>query len=158
MLVIGGGIAGVWAAIAAARSGAKVIILEKAATERSGAGGAGVDHWQWAADNPASRVSPEELAQALIDNQGGYRSGISHLHPVRLGLGDARGDGAHGRQDPRHRGRVPRRRISATRETKLLFAYDYTNRFVLRVWGHNFKPLLREECGAWACACSTASR
>ena len=77
VLVIGGGIAGVWAAIAAARTGAKVIILEKAATERSGAGGAGVDHWQWAADNPASRVTPEELTQALIDNQGGYRSGIS---------------------------------------------------------------------------------
>ena len=76
VLVIGGGIAGAWAAIAAARTGAKVIILEKAATARSGAGGVGVDHWQWAADNPASRVSPEELAQALIDNHGGYRSGI----------------------------------------------------------------------------------
>src|SRR5512141_882464 len=76
VLVIGGGIAGVWAAIAAARTGAKVIILEKAATERSGAGGAGVDHWQWAADNPASRVTPEELTQALIDNHGGYRGGI----------------------------------------------------------------------------------
>ena len=52
VLVIGGGIAGVWAAIAAARCGARVTLMEKAATERSGAGGAGVDHWQWAADNP----------------------------------------------------------------------------------------------------------
>ncbi len=144
VLVIGGGIGGAWAAIAAARCGARVIILEKAATERSGAGGAGVDHWQWAADNPCSRVTPEELAQALIDNHGGYRGGIGSyiqcasawetlLEMEALGgkIRDSDGEfsGAEFRDG----------------KTKLLFAYDYTNRFVIRVWGHNFKPLLREE-------------
>ncbi|MFO1286148.1 MAG: FAD-dependent oxidoreductase [Rubrivivax sp.] len=145
VLVLGGGIAGVWAAIAAARCGARVVILEKAATERSGAGGAGVDHWQWAADNPASAVPPEEFAQALIDNQGGWRSGISTyiqcasayetlLEMERYG-GKVRDDegefaGADFR-DP---------------ASKLLFAYDYANRTVLRVWGHDYKPLLREAC------------
>ena len=145
VLVIGGGIAGVWAAISAARCGARVVILEKAATERSGAGGAGVDHWQWAADNPASAVSPAELTQALVDNQGGYRSGISTyiqcasafetlLEMERYGgkIRDTADEfaGAEFRDDA----------------SKLVFAYDYTNRFVLRVWGHDFKPLLREEC------------
>jgi succinate dehydrogenase/fumarate reductase flavoprotein subunit len=144
VLVIGGGIAGVWAAIAAARCGARVIVLEKAATERSGAGGAGVDHWQWAADNPCSRVAPSELAQALVDNHGGYRSGISTfiqcasawetLAEMEAMGGKIRDDadefkGADFRDDA----------------TKLLFAYDYVNRFVLRVWGHDYKPLLRAE-------------
>jgi succinate dehydrogenase/fumarate reductase flavoprotein subunit len=144
VLVIGGGIAGCWAAIAAARCGAKVIVLEKAATERSGAGGAGVDHWQWVADNPCSRVTPEELAQALIDNHGGYRGGIGTyiqcasafqtlLEMEAMGgkIRDDAGEfkGAEFRDE----------------QTRLLFAYDYTNRFVLRVWGHNYKPLLREE-------------
>lgn len=145
VLVLGGGIAGVWAAIAAARCGAKVVILEKAATERSGAAGAGVDHWQWAADNPASKIPPEEFAQALVDNHGGYRNGISTyvqcasayetlLELERMG-GKVRDTddefaGAAFRDD----------------ESKLLFAYDYRNRTVLRVWGHDYKPLLREEC------------
>jgi hypothetical protein len=145
VLVIGGGIAGVWAAIAAARCGARVVILEKAATERSGAGGAGVDHWQWAADNPASQVTPEAFTQALIDNQGGYRSGISSyiqcasayetlLEMEAYGgkVRDADGEfaGADFRDDA----------------SKLLFAYDYVNRTVIRVWGHDYKPLLREQC------------
>jgi succinate dehydrogenase/fumarate reductase flavoprotein subunit len=145
VLVIGGGIAGIWAAISAARCGARVIILEKAATERSGAGGAGVDHWQWAADNPASRVAPGELAQALIDNQGGYRSGISTFIQCASGfetLLELEGYGGKIR-DTQDEFAGAEFRDDAT---KLLFAYDYSNRFVLRVWGHNFKPLLREEC------------
>lgn len=145
VLVLGGGIAGVWAAIAAARCGARVTIMEKAATERSGAGGAGVDHWQWAADNPASQVRPEEFTQALIDNQGGYRNGISTyiqcasayetlLEMERMG-GKVRDTddeylGAQFRDD----------------SSKLLFAYDYRARTVIRVWGANYKPLLRKQC------------
>jgi len=144
VLIIGGGIAGVWAAIAAARAGARVIILEKAATERSGAGGAGVDHWQWAADNPASRITPEELTQALVDNQGGYRNGISNYIQCASAwetLAEMEQMGGKVRDtEDEFRGADFR-----DEETKLLFAYDYTNRFVIRVWGHNFKPLLREE-------------
>ena len=42
VLVIGGGIAGCWAALSAARSkGVRVALVEKAATLRSGAGGPG---------------------------------------------------------------------------------------------------------------------
>src|SRR3974390_352543 len=77
VLVLGGGIAGVWAAIAAARRGARVAIMEKGDTRRSGAGGTGCDHWQWAADNPGSGVTPEELTKALGQNHSGWRKGIS---------------------------------------------------------------------------------
>jgi succinate dehydrogenase/fumarate reductase flavoprotein subunit len=144
VLVIGGGIGGAWAAISAARCGARVIVLEKAATERSGAGGAGVDHWQWAADNPCSGVTPEELAQALIDNHGGYRGGQSTYIQCAsawetLEELEAMGGKIRDTEDE-FRGAEFR-----DERTKLLFAYDYTNRFVLRVWGHDYKPLLREE-------------
>lgn len=30
-------------------------------------------------------------------------------------------------------------------ETRLMFAYDYKNRFTLRVWGSTFKPALFQE-------------
>lgn len=43
--IIGGGIAGLMAAIAAADKGAKVILLDKANTKRSGAGATGNDHF-----------------------------------------------------------------------------------------------------------------
>ena len=43
--VIGGGIAGLMAAIAAADKGASVVLLDKANTKRSGAGATGNDHF-----------------------------------------------------------------------------------------------------------------
>src|SRR4030042_5921519 len=52
VLVIGGGIAGCWAAISAARQGLKVALVEKGDTFRSGAGGPGCDHWWGARANP----------------------------------------------------------------------------------------------------------
>ncbi len=45
VLIVGGGLAGLSAAIAAAERGARVAILEKAGIERSGAIGGGVDHF-----------------------------------------------------------------------------------------------------------------
>jgi len=145
VLVLGGGIAGCWAAISAARKGVKVAIVEKGATMRSGAGGSGCDHWQWAADNPCSKVAPKELAQALIDNHGGYRSGIStyiqcaSAYETLLeleGMGGKVRDTADEFKGAEFR----------DEKTKLLFAYDYENRFVIRVWGTTFKPALYKEC------------
>ncbi len=46
VVVLGGGLAGCFAAIAAARKGASVTLVDKAATRRSGCVGAGLDHWQ----------------------------------------------------------------------------------------------------------------
>jgi succinate dehydrogenase/fumarate reductase flavoprotein subunit len=45
VLVVGGGLAGSMAAIQAAQSGARVVVVEKANTKRSGAAGTGNDHF-----------------------------------------------------------------------------------------------------------------
>jgi NADPH-dependent 2,4-dienoyl-CoA reductase/sulfur reductase-like enzyme len=54
VLIIGGGMAGCWAAISAARKGLRVALVEKSATVRSGAVGPGVDHWCDAPNHPLS--------------------------------------------------------------------------------------------------------
>ena len=59
VLVLGGGMAGCYAAIAAARKGKKVVLVEKGATIRSGAAGSGFDHWESACTNPCSKVTAE---------------------------------------------------------------------------------------------------
>jgi len=145
VLVLGGGIAGCWAALGAVSKGARSIIIEKGATVRSGAGGSGCDHWEAAATNPCSRVSPEELAQAMIESHGGYNNGISHYIECREGydrlLDLERMGGKIRDSDDEFKGAEFRDEAS-----KLLFAYDYENRFTLRVWGSTFKPILHEEC------------
>ena len=45
VLCVGGGIAGLMAAIRARESGATVVVVEKGNTKRSGAGGGGCDHF-----------------------------------------------------------------------------------------------------------------
>ena len=66
VLVIGGGVAGLQAAINAARMGVKVAVLERGHAKRSGSGGAGVDHWHGAVTNPCSKVTPEMYTQRLL--------------------------------------------------------------------------------------------
>ena len=35
-------------------------------------------------------------------------------------------------------------------ETKLMFAYDYKNKHMLRIWGYNLKPVIyKETIAAW---------
>ena len=45
VLCIGGGIAGLMAAVSAAELGAKIVVVEKANTLHSGGGGVGNDHF-----------------------------------------------------------------------------------------------------------------
>jgi succinate dehydrogenase/fumarate reductase flavoprotein subunit len=140
VLIVGGGIAGVWAAIAARRTGAHVMIMEKAETRRSGAGGTGVDHWGYAADNPCSTISPEEMTKALVENHFGYRSGIStyiHASSAYETLLEMEAMGGKIRDTDDDFVGAPFR----DDKTKLLFAYDYDSRYCIRVWGANYKPL-----------------
>jgi succinate dehydrogenase/fumarate reductase flavoprotein subunit len=121
-----------------------VILVEKGAVEKSGSAGTGFDHWESACTNPCSKVTPEEIAWAYVREQDGYSNGILHYIECREGydrlldmesfggkIRDTEGEfkGAAFRDD----------------ETGLMFAYDYTNRFTLRVWGTTFKPALRKE-------------
>ncbi len=144
VLVLGGGLSGCFAAIAAARRGQKVVVVEKGSTKRSGAGGTGFDHWESACTNPCSKVTPEEIAYAYVDEQDHYSNGISHYIECREGwdrLLDLESFGGKIRDtDDEFKGADFR-----DDETKLMFAYDYENRFTLRVWGTTFKPALYNE-------------
>lgn len=144
VLVLGGGLAGCYAAIAAARRGQSVVLVEKGATERSGAAGSGFDHWESACTNPCSKVTPKEIAEAYIREQDYYSNGIAHYIECREGydrLLDMEQFGGKVRDtEDEFKGAEFR-----DDETKLMFAYDYKNKFTLRVWGSTFKPALYKE-------------
>ena len=144
VLVLGGGLAGCYAAIAAARHGKSVILIEKGATRRSGSAGTGFDHWESACTNPCSKISPKEMAEAYVDEQDHYSNGIGHYIECREGydrLLDMESFGGKIRDtEDEFKGAEFR-----NDETKLMFAYDYTNCYTLRVWGSTFKPALRKE-------------
>lgn len=144
VLVLGGGIAGCMAAISAARQGASVVLVEKGATKRSGAGGSGCDHWESAATNPCSKVTPEELTQAMLDDNEGFNNGISHYIECREGydrLLDIEKMGGKIRDtENEFKGAEFR-----DEDTQLMFAYDYENKFTIRIWGSTFKPAMYNE-------------
>ena len=144
VLVLGGGMAGCFAAIAAARRGQRVILLEKGATEKSGSAGTGFDHWENACTNPCSGVTPEEVAWAFVDEQCGYSNGIVNYIGCREGydrlLDMERFGGKIRDSEDAFAGAEFR-----DEKTKFLFAYDYKNRFTFRVWGSTFKPALVRE-------------
>ena len=78
VLVVGGGLAGSCAAIAAARRGAKVAVADKGAIKRSGCGGAGMDHWNNLLSNPFSPMTPEEnLEKGNTAGRMGHRDYIA---------------------------------------------------------------------------------
>jgi succinate dehydrogenase/fumarate reductase flavoprotein subunit len=146
VLVLGGGIAGCWAAISAARQGVKVVLVEKSATVRSGAGGPGCDHWCETPANPLSKVDPDERAKL---RSSGYANGIGYeiqcrenydtlLELEKMGgkIRDTEGEykGAEGYDEKTRFVISPR--TNPFHDTNL----------VIRVWGTTFKPALKKEC------------
>ena len=144
ILILGGGIAGCHAAISAARRGVKVAVVEKAATKRSGSGGAGVDHWGHAYGNPCSKVGPEE-AVAYSNQGGGYLNRIVTYIAARESW-DALMDME--RMGMKFRDENDEFAGAAFRDprTKIMFAYDYASRTNVRVrQGAVVKPILHRE-------------
>ncbi len=168
VLVIGGGIAGCWAAINAARQGVNVVLVEKGDTIRSGAGGPGCDHWCNAPANPLSNVDPDAWAIHMTDRP--YCNGIgiqiqcredwdTLLEMEQMGgkIRDTKDEyvGAQGRDDktklmisPRYtrvHSYIP---VIETEEETIRFAKSdhKPNNVVIRVWGSTFKPSLKKEC------------
>ncbi|MDO4298166.1 MAG: FAD-dependent oxidoreductase [Lachnospiraceae bacterium] len=144
VLVLGGGLAGCFAAIAAARKGLSVTLVEKGATERSGSAGTGFDHWESACTNPCSGVTPEEIAEAYVNEQDWYSNGIAHYIECREGYDrmlDLESFGGKIRDTEDEFAGAEFR----DEKTKLMFAYDYKNKFTVRVWGSTFKPALVKE-------------
>ncbi|MGD9159627.1 MAG: FAD-binding protein [Desulfobacteraceae bacterium] len=161
VLIIGGGIAGCWAAISAARKGVRVALVEKGDTVRSGAGGPGCDHWGQCPANPHSKVDPDEWAKIIAEHPGtmaeipkdmpeiSYGNGIGSqiqcresydtlLEQEEMGgqIRDINDEyvGAEGRYD----------------DTKFMISPrtspDHANEIVIRIWGTTFKLALKKEC------------
>jgi succinate dehydrogenase/fumarate reductase flavoprotein subunit len=149
VLFIGGGIAGCHGAISARKKGATVAVVDKGPIKRSGAGGAGVDHWHLACTNPASKITPEEMIESLKSsfgesNYGEFGNGIAayitckESYPALLDIEEM---GVKVRDvDDQFVGAAFR-----DEKTKLLFAYDYDNRFCIRVQAAKVKPALHKE-------------
>ncbi len=140
--VLGGGPAGCMAAISAAKAGARVVLIDKGHPKRSAGGG--VDHWL-NTPNPASTITPEECVDWEYESYSGYCNGLSRYIASREGYDtlleiEAMGGKIRDTEDA-FKG-APFR----DETTKFLFAYDYENKFVFRVWGSTFKPAMYNQC------------
>jgi succinate dehydrogenase/fumarate reductase flavoprotein subunit len=145
VLVLGGGVSGCYAAIAAARKGLNVILVDKGCVNHSGAAGAGFDHWMDCPSNPASKITPEAYIKPLDKYKGGYANYIGSYITAKDSWDVLLELEAMGMQirdvDDEFQGADFR-----DENTKLLFAYDYTNNHCLRVWGTQMKPALYRQC------------
>ncbi len=167
ILVLGGGIAGCWAAISAARQGLKVALVEKGDVVRSGAGGPGCDHWCNVPANPLSNVDPDEWAEHMAERP--YSNGIglqiqcredwdTLLEMEQMGgkIRDTENAylGAQGRDDKTQLMLSPRYTryhsyLPPSMFPKLSLKSNPDNKLtnvVIRVWGSTFKPALKKEC------------
>lgn len=144
VLVVGGGIAGCHAAINAAKKGAKVIVLEKGATIRSGCSGAGVDHWGAAYTNPCCTQDPDRAA-ASSEKRRPYANGMLSYITMRESwdaLLDCEEMGMKFRDEDDEFAGSPLR----DEKTKIMFAYNYKTRVNIRVNnGARVKPVLYKE-------------
>ena len=135
VLVVGGGLSGSCAAIAAARRGAKVAVADKGPIRRSGCGGAGMDHYNAILDNPDSTLPPDEGVERLLRHGQslGHRDYIAikgtwdalmELEKLGLPIRDEDGDfeGA----------------ATLDKKTKLFKAYDYTALLSVKLRGGNY--------------------
>ena len=142
VLVIGGGLAGSCAAIAAARRGAHVTVVDKGAIKRSGCGGAGMDHWNNLLSHPDSPMTPEEnLRKGNTRGRMGHRDYIAVKGtwealmllkeiglPIEADLDDLKGSECI---DPK---------------TGLYKAYDYRELIAVKLRGGQYlKPVLYQE-------------
>ncbi len=145
VLVLGGGIAGGHAAYTAARKGAKVAVIDKGAFLTSGCGGAGVDHWQLVITHPACKYSPMEFTQIILENFNGNRNAIPLFIKCNESWPVLEETGKLGMKI---RDSEDEFKGTAFRDdaTKVLFAYDYRNKYTARVWGWNHKQVIYNEC------------
>jgi succinate dehydrogenase/fumarate reductase flavoprotein subunit len=146
VLVLGGGLAGCFAALSAARKGLKVVLVEKSAILHSGAAGSGIDHWMACPSNPASKVNPEDFTLLPIRKfKGGYGNALADYITARDSydvLLELEKMGMRIRDTEDEYEGAPFR----DEKSKLLFAYDYDTRTCIRIWGVGMKPSLYKEC------------
>jgi succinate dehydrogenase/fumarate reductase flavoprotein subunit len=161
VLIIGGGIAGCWAAISAARNGVKVALVEKADTIRSGSGGPGCDHWCVTPANPHSKVDPDDWAKRLVEHP--MHAGQPPTEPLPVYYSNGIGTQIQCREDfdtllemEQMGGKirdVDDEYVGAEGrydDTKFMFSPrmspNHATEVTIRVWGTTFKPALKKEC------------
>ena len=160
VLILGGGIAGCWAAISAARNGVKVAMVEKADTIRSGAGGPGCDHWCVAPANPHSKVDPDDWAKRLVEHP--VHAGDPPTEPLPLSYANGIGTQIQCREDwdtllemEQMGGKIRDTDdeyvgAEGRYDDKLMFSPrmspNHATEVTIRVWGTTFKPALKIEC------------
>jgi succinate dehydrogenase/fumarate reductase flavoprotein subunit len=148
VLIIGSGMAGCFAAISAAKKGAKVIAVDKASIKISGSGGTGVDHWHFACTNPCCTVPPDEMIEVVKTYPFGV-SGETGLGPTCYvtcvegydALLDLEKAGATIRDTNNEFAGAEFR----DDKTKLMFAFDYDGKHTLRIPGSHYKGVLARE-------------
>lgn len=138
VLVVGGGLSGVCAAINASRSGVTVAVCDKSTIKRAGNAGAGIDHWNDLFSGPKSPVTPEQQAEKsngadlMHRNYIGYKGTWDALMELeRLGLPIRDKDGEF--------------KGSATydEDTQLLKSYNYQDMTGIKLrGGYNLQPTL----------------
>jgi succinate dehydrogenase/fumarate reductase flavoprotein subunit len=150
VLIVGGGVAGCRAAIAARQRGVRVAVADRGFTKRSGAGGAGVDHWHGAVKNPCSKITPRRYSEAAMETTDGYTSGLVRYIVGQEGwdtLLEAEQMGVQIRdEEDEFKGSIFR-----DDETKLMFAYDLENKHCLRIYGADIKPCVDREMRRVGC-------
>jgi succinate dehydrogenase/fumarate reductase flavoprotein subunit len=166
ILIVGGGIAGCWAAISVARLGLSVVMAEKGDVIRSGQGGPGVDHWCNAPAYPKSNVDPDDWARRLAGHPYANAIGtqiqcredydtLLEMEQIGGKIRDTNDEyvGAIGRDpeskfmiSPRYT-RTPGYDPDPTLTENPVFDPNRVrNNVVFRVWGSTFKPALKNEC------------
>lgn len=134
VLVLGGGLAGCFATLAAAKKGLKVTVVDKGHMGRSGCAGGGIDHWPDCCVPGVSKVSPEQLAKARSENHDGYaleehfrisaRDGWDRLLDLeKLGIKIRDTEGEY------------RDSVARDPESGILFVYDLVSKNHITFWG-----------------------
>ncbi len=160
VLIIGGGIAGCWAAISAARTGLKVALVDKADTIRSGSGGPGCDHWCVTPANPHSKVNPDDWAKMLVEHP--MHAGQPPTDAVPISYANGIGTQIQCREDwdtllemEQMGGKIRDTNdeylgAQGRYDDKIMFSPrmspNNTTEVTVRVWGTTFKPALKKEC------------
>lgn len=149
VLIIGGGMAGCFAAISAAKKGVRVVVVDKAPVIRSGSAGAGIDHWHDVCTAPACKIKPDEMMElGAAQTMGGKTIGYNCGHASYINcmesydtLLELEQMGLKIRDEDDEFAGAPFR----DEETKMLFAYDYENKHTTRIQGALLKPVLYKE-------------
>ncbi len=145
ILVLGGGVAGCWAAIGAARNGLKVVMVEKSATVRSGSGGPGCDNWCNVPRHPLIDVNPDEWALKMAEQHGGYGCGIGYEIQCRENYDALLEMEKMGGKIRDYEGEY-RGCMGYDEKSKFMIYRGFSPLMEVIVWGTTFKPALKKEC------------